>query len=122
VEKDEFALPSSGADVIFWIDANLFATQFPDYLIKAFLRPRFVNPFENWRWRINGGIWTLLETVFTSYFLRKVSWVIGRATIPSLFLRFVLILKYCVVEDTTVLISENVLICDLRPYFLFSVA
>jgi len=47
VEEDRSPLLSSGADVIFWIDANLFATQFPDYLIKAFLRPRFVNPFEN---------------------------------------------------------------------------
>ena len=32
-------------------------------------------------WRDNGGTWTLLETAFTSYFQRKVSWVIGRATI-----------------------------------------
>jgi len=26
------------------------------------------------RWRNNDGTWTLLETAFTSYFLRKVSW------------------------------------------------
>jgi len=25
-----------------------------------------------WRWRNNGGTWNLLETAFTSYFLRKV--------------------------------------------------
>ena len=53
----------------------------------------------------------LLETVFTSHILRKVSWVMGRATTMSLFLRFVLILQYYVLENTTVLI------CDLRPYF-----
>ena len=27
-----------------------------------------------WRWRNNGGTWTLLETAFTSYFLSKVSY------------------------------------------------
>ena len=31
------------------------------------------------RWRNNGGTWTLLETAFTSYFLRKISWVIGKS-------------------------------------------
>jgi len=31
-----------------------------------------------WRWRNNGSVWTLLETAFTSYFLRKLSWVIGK--------------------------------------------
>jgi len=30
-----------------------------------------------WRWRNNGSIWTLLESAFTSHFLRMVSWVIG---------------------------------------------
>ena len=48
-----------------------------------------------------------LETVFTSHILRKVSWVIGRATITPLFLRFVLILEYYVLENTTVLISKK---------------
>jgi len=32
-----------------------------------------------WRWRNNGGTWTFLETVFTSYILRKVSWVTGKS-------------------------------------------
>jgi len=32
-----------------------------------------------WRWRNNGGTRTLLETAFTCYFLRKVSWVIGKS-------------------------------------------
>jgi len=31
------------------------------------------------RWRNNGGAWTLLETAFTSYFLRVVSWISGRS-------------------------------------------
>jgi len=32
-----------------------------------------------WRWCNNGCTWTLLETAFTSYFLRKVTWVIGKS-------------------------------------------
>jgi len=32
-----------------------------------------------WRWRNDDGGWTLLETAFTSYFLRNVSWVIGKS-------------------------------------------
>jgi len=32
-----------------------------------------------WRWRNNGGTWTSLKTVFASYFLRKVSCVIGNS-------------------------------------------
>jgi len=39
---------------------------------------------------------------------------VGRATIPSLFLRFVLILKYYVLENIAVLISKK---C---PYFLIT--
>jgi len=34
-----------------------------------------------WRWRNNVGAWTLLETAFTSYVLRKVSWVIGKSSL-----------------------------------------
>jgi len=30
-------------------------------------------------WRNNGRAWTLPETAFTSYFLRKVLWVIGKS-------------------------------------------
>ena len=37
-----------------------------------------------WRWRKNGGTWTLLETGFTSYFLRKIWWVIGKSFLVSL--------------------------------------
>jgi len=38
-------------------------------------------------------------------------WTISMATIRSLFLRFVLILQYYVLQNI------SVLICDLRPYF-----
>jgi len=31
-----------------------------------------------WRWRSNGGTWTLLETAFTSCFMQKV-WVTGKS-------------------------------------------
>jgi len=31
--------------------------------------------------RNNGGTWTLLETAFTSYSLRNVSWVTGKSAI-----------------------------------------
>ena len=34
-----------------------------------------------WRWRNNDGTGTLPETAFTSYFLRKVSWVIGESSL-----------------------------------------
>ena len=44
-----------------------------------------------------------------------------RASIPSLFLRFVLILKVYILEKIIVLISKKCPIFDLRPYFvLFS--
>ena len=43
--------------------------------------------------------------------------------IPSLFLRFVLILQYYVLENITVLVTKKCPHCVLRPYFfLFSVA
>ena len=32
-----------------------------------------------WRWRNNGATCTLLEAAFKSYFLEKVSWVIGNS-------------------------------------------
>jgi len=32
-----------------------------------------------WRWRNSGRTWTFLETAFTSYFLQKVSWVVGKS-------------------------------------------
>jgi len=36
-----------------------------------------------WRWCNNGGTWTLLEAVFTSYFLQKVSWIIGKSFLAA---------------------------------------
>ena len=44
---------------------------------------------------------------------------IGRAAITSLFLRFVLILKVCVLENIFVLISKICPYFDLCPYFCF---
>ena len=44
--------------------------------------------------------------------------VIGRATIPSLFLRFVLSLQCYVLENITVLISKKCLYLQLLPLFL----
>jgi len=42
--------------------------------------PRYGNPRAAlWRWRNNCGTWTLPETALTSYFLRKVSWVVGKS-------------------------------------------
>ena len=45
--------------------------------------------------------------------------VITRAAIMSLFLRFVLILKVCVLENISVLISKICPYFDLCPYFCF---
>jgi len=46
--------------------------------------------------------------------------MIHRATIPSLFERFVLILQYYILEKLLSLFLRNLLICDLRPYFFLS--
>jgi len=40
-----------------------------------------------WRWRNNGCTWSLLETAFKSYFLRKVSWVNRQIIFRSLYVR-----------------------------------
>ena len=45
------------------------------------------------------------------------TWEIRRAAITSLFLRFVLILKVCVLENIFVLISKICSYFDLCPYF-----
>ena len=51
----------------------------------------------------------------------SIIWYICRAAITSLFLRFVLILKVCVLENTFVLISKKCPYFDLCPYFCFIV-
>ena len=48
-----------------------------------------------------------------------VSVAIVRAAITSLFLRFVLFLKVCVLENILVLISKKCPYFDLCPYFCF---
>jgi len=37
-----------------------------------------------WCWNKNGGTWTLLETAFTSYFLRKIWQATGKSFLVSL--------------------------------------
>ena len=49
------------------------------------------------------------------------TWRLPRAAITSLFLRFVLILKVCVLENIFVLISKKCSSFDLCPYFCFIV-
>ena len=51
--------------------------------------------------------------------LNKFFLLIGRAAITSLFLRFVLFLKVCALENIFVLISKKCPYFDLCPYFCF---
>jgi len=64
------------------INSNFSEGQMKTY--EVIRGPHYVYPGGAlWHWRNNSDIWTLLETVFASYSLRKVSFVISSSFLAA---------------------------------------